>query len=724
VQEVYKTIFEAAILVTLVVFIFLQSWRAALIPIIAIPVSLIGTFAVMGAFGFSLNNLTLFGLVLAIGIVVDDAIVVVENVERELEHGKTPREAAHATMDEVGGALVAIALVLSAVFIPTAFIGGISGQFYQQFALTIATATVISAFNSLTLSPSLAALLLRPKDEHAGEPRNPLARGLARFFAAFNRGFDALATRYGRTTARLVRMTGAIFIVYLLLLGATAWRFNATPTGFIPQQDQGYLIVAIQLPPGASLSRTDAVLRQATDIILSTPGFKNTAGFAGFSGATFTNAPNAGAIFAVMQPFEDRNGANQLLGELNQKLAAIDQAFIIVVPPPPVRGIGNAGGFRMMLQDRAGRGARALNDTKDQIVAAANQDPRLVNVFSSYENATPQLYLDIDRVKAQQLGVPISDVFATLEVFLGSAFVNDFNYLGRTYRVSAQADAPFRMKPDDIRRLRARNTDTGEMVPIGTVVNFRDITGPSRQPRYNLYPAAEIDANAAPGISSGEGIKAMEEIAQRVMPDGFAYEWTGLAYQEVNAGSTAVLVFFFAVVFVFLLLAAQYESWLLPLAIILIVPMCLLSAIIGVGLRGMDNNILTQVGLVVLVGLASKNAILIVEFAKQQQEAGVDRFEAAIAAAKLRLRPILMTSFAFILGVVPLMTASGAGFEMRQALGTAVFFGMLGVTVFGLFLTPAFYVATRGLGERSWRRKPDVDQDDAGPTPHAPEPAA
>lgn len=720
VNEVYKTIFEAVILVTIVVFIFLQSWRAAVIPIVAIPVSLIGTFAIMGAFGFSLNNLTLFGLVLAIGIVVDDAIVVVENVERELANGRTPREAAHVTMDEVGGALVAIALVLSAVFIPTAFIGGISGQFYQQFALTIATATVISAFNSLTLSPSLAAILLRREEPHEegseGKARNPVQRVLNRFFGWFNRSFDWLSNRYGQITSKLIRMTVAVLVVYGLLLGATAWRFNATPTGFIPQQDQGYLIVAIQLPPGASLSRTDAVVNKAMDIILDTEGFANTAGFAGFSGATFTNAPNAGAIFAVMDEFSERKGANQLLMELNQRLAAIDEAFIIVVPPPPVRGIGNAGGFRMMLQDRSGQGARALNQVKDQIIAEANADPRLVNVFSSYENSTPQLYLDIDRVKAQQLGVPISDVFSTLEVFLGSAFVNDFNYLGRTYRVSAQADAPFRMEPSDISQLRARNTDTGEMVPIGTLVNFRDITGPSRQPRYNLYPAAEIDASAAPGISSGDGIAAMAEIAERVMPDGFSYEWTGLAYQEVNAGSTAGLVFALAVLLVFLLLAAQYESWLLPLAIILIVPMCLLSAIIGVGLRGMDNNILTQVGLVVLVGLASKNAILIVEFAKQREDAGSDRFQAAIEAARLRLRPILMTSFAFILGVVPLMTASGAGFEMRQALGTAVFFGMLGVTVFGLFLTPAFYVMCRSLSGTK-RELPEPGEPPAEPLP-------
>lgn len=723
VNEVYVTIFEAVILVTIVVFIFLQSWRAAIIPIVAIPVSLVGTFAVMGAFGFSLNTLTLFGLVLAIGIVVDDAIVVVENVERELRAGKTPKEAAHTTMDEVGGALIAISLVLCAVFIPTAFISGISGQFYQQFALTIATATIISAFNSLTLSPALAAILLEPEPETPPEPRNRFHARLQRFFAWFNRSFENISERYGNVTSKLIRMTGAVLIVYALLIAATGWRFTATPTGFIPEQDQGYLIVAIQLPPGSSLSRTDAVLQEATDIILDTPGFANTAGFAGFNGATFTNSPNAAAIFSVMEEFSERDGAPALLNELNQRLQAIDEAFIIVIAPPSVRGIGNAGGFRMMVQDRAGRGSDELNGATQQMVAAANADPRLVNVFTSYETATPQLYLDIDRVKAQQLGVPITDVFNTLEVFLGSAFVNDFNYLGRTYRVSAQADAPFRMERSDISRLRARNAYTGEMVPIGSVVNFRDITGPSRQPRYNLNGAAEIDGAAAPGVSSGDAIVAMEEIAESTLPSGFDFEWTGLAYQEVNAGSTAALVFVLAVVFVFLLLAAQYESWLLPLAIILIVPMCLLSAILGIAMRGMDNNILTQVGLVVLVGLASKNAILIVEFAKQREDAGMNRFEAAVAAAKLRLRPILMTSFAFILGVVPLVIASGAGFEMRQALGTAVFFGMLGVTAFGLFLTPAFYVMCRSL---AGRRKKDTGVDADGETPQGdalPEPA-
>ncbi|MGB3469321.1 MAG: multidrug efflux RND transporter permease subunit [Erythrobacter sp.] len=728
VNEVYVTIGEAVVLVSIVVFIFLQSWRAAIIPILAIPVSLVGTFSVMAGLGFSVNNLTLFGMVLAIGIVVDDAIVVVENVERELRNGKSPKEAAHATMDEVGGALIAIALVLSAVFIPTAFISGIQGQFYQQFALTIATATIFSAFNSLTLSPALAAILLRHEepdeveasqtagtDENARETTGARGRlaGLGmkaralgqRFFDWFNRNFDKLSNRYGDATGKIIRRTGMVMVVYTLLIGATIWRFNDTPTGFIPEQDQGYLIVAVQLPPGASLERTDAVLQEANDLILSTEGFANTTGFAGFNGATFTNASNAGAIFSVMKPFDERPPAPELLATLNQKLAAIDEAFIIVIAPPPVRGIGNAGGFRMMVQDRGGRGARALNDATNEMIAAANADPRLQNVFTVYETGTPQLYLDIDRVKAQQLGVPVGDLFGTLETYLGSSFVNDFNLLGRTYRVTAQADAPFRMDETDIANLYTRNVTNGEMVPIGSVVNFRDITGPSRQPRYNLYGAAEIDGSAAPGFSSGEALVAMEEIAAETLPDGFDFEWTGLAYQEANAGSTASLVFVFAVIVIFLLLAAQYESWILPLSIILIVPMCLLSAILGVNLRGIDNNILTQIGLVVLIGLASKNAILIVEFARQREDAGMDVYEAAVEAARLRLRPILMTSFAFILGVVPLVIASGAGFEMRQSLGTAVFAGMIGVTIFGLFFTPAFYVLCRNAGEWLSSRK-------------------
>lgn len=701
IDEVVITIFEAVLLVIIVIVAFLQTWRAAIIPIVAIPVSLIGTFAVMQGLGFSLNNLTLFGLVLAIGIVVDDAIVVVENMERNMKEGLNPRDAARRTMDEVGGALVAMGLVLVAVFLPTTFLEGISGKFYQQFGITIAVATVISVLVSLTLSPAMAALVLKP---HENDPCNQPNRGWRHpvkfFFCKFNQTLDWVSERYGRMVSRLVRAGGIVLIIYGGLMALTAWEFNEVPTGFIPPQDQGYFIVSIQLPPGASLSRTDAVVQEAVDILLDMDGVENAVAFAGFAGATFTNASNAAAIFPVLEDFGTRNSKGltyeSLLNEMRGRMASIKEAFIVVIPPPPVRGIGNAGGFRMMIQDRRGRGLAALEQATWALAGAANQDPAVTSVFTFFENATPQLYLDIDREQAERLGVPVSNVFEGLEVYLGSAFINDFNYLGRTFRVTAQADAPYRLTPDDVTRIRVRNRD-GDMVPIGSVAEPKDISGPSRVPRYNLYPSAALIGDASPGFSSGEAIAAMERLAEQVLPDGISYEWTEIAYQQKQTGNTASIAFILAVVFVFLLLAAQYESWLLPLAVILIVPMCLLSAITGVAIAGMDNNILTQIGFVVLIGLASKNAILIVEFAKQQQDLGKDRWDAAITAAKLRLRPILMTSFAFILGVVPLVLASGAGAEMRQSLGTAVFSGMLGVTVFGLLFTPVFYVLTRRL---------------------------
>ena len=699
IQELIKTIFEAVALVVLVVLLFLQSWRASVIPIIAIPVSLIGTFAVMAALGFSVNNLTLFGLVLAVGIVVDDAIVVVENVERNLRNGLTPREAARKTMNEVGGALVAISLVLVAVFVPVAFIEGISGQFYRQFALTIAVATVISLFNSLTLSPALSALLLKPHREHEGKVslwRSPLRW----FFNGFNAAFDALSRGYARLVGFVAWARFPMMAVYAGLIGLTAWGFTQVPTGFIPAQDRGYLIAAIQLPDGASLSRTDEVIARAEQIILDTPGISSTATFSGFSGATRTNASNAGAIFAVLSPFEERKAqgltGGQILADLRGRLAQIQEAFIPVFPPPSVPGIGTAGGFRMMLQDRRGRGIEVLQQATDTMVAQANAEPGLVGVYSTFRTSTPQLYLDVDRTKAEMLDVPLENLFRTLEIYFGSSYVNDFNLFGRTYRVTAQADGPHRLDREDIARLRTPNA-SGGIVPLGSIVRFTDISGPDRVPRYNLYPAAEIDGNTLPGISSGQAIAAMERLAEENLPDGISFEWTDLAYQQIQAGDTIIFIFVMAVLFVFLVLAAQYESWSLPLAIILIVPMCLLSAIGGVALRGQDNNILTQIGLVVLVALASKNAILIVEFARQLENEGKDRFAAAVEACRLRLRPILMTSFAFILGVVPLMIASGAGAEMRQALGTAVFFGMLGVTVFGLLFTPIFYVLIRGF---------------------------
>lgn len=696
VDAVLVTILEAVFLVVLVVILFLQSWRASLIPILAIPVSLIGTFAVMAAFGFSLNNLTLFGLVLAIGIVVDDAIVVVENVERNLHLGMSPKQAAHRTMDEVGGALIAIAMVLSAVFIPAAFVTGITGQFFRQFALTIATATLISALVSLTLSPALSALLLKPKNDQG--PSNAFGRVLQRGFDGFNRGLERFSGGYAKLVSQFVRRGAIAGLVYLGLIGLTGLQFSVVPAGFIPAQDQGYAIVALQLPPGAELERTEAAVAEAVDKLLDIKGVTNSVGFAGFSGATFTNAPNAAAIFPVFASFEEREALgvsfNDLIGQMRAAMATIDDAFVLVIPPPPVRGIGNAGGFRMMVQDRRGRGLDTLAAATYDMVGAANQTEGLTSVFTLFETATPQLYLDIDRVRAQKLGVPISNVFETLEVYFGSSFVNDFNYLGRTFRVTAQADAEYRQSPRDLLNLRTRNR-FDEAVPLGSVATAEYRTAPYRVVRYNLYPAASIIGDTQPGTSSGQALSYMETLAADRLPDGLSYEWTELAYQQKAAGNTGLAVFALAVLFVFLLLAAQYESWLLPLAIVLIVPMCLLSAMFGVWISGWDNNILVQVGLIVLVGLAAKNAILIVEFAKQEQDEGKDRFTAAVNAARLRLRPILMTSFAFILGVVPLVIASGPGAEMRQALGTTVFSGMLGVTFFGLLFTPVFYVICR-----------------------------
>lgn len=696
VDEVIKTIWEAIILVVIVVIVFLQTWRASIVPIITIPVSLIGTFAVMLAFGFSLNNLTLFGLVLAIGIVVDDAIVVVENVERNLRLGMSPREATLRTMDEVGGALISIGLVLGAVFVPTAFIPGITGEFYRQFALTIAVATAISVFNSFTLSPALARILLKTHKNHEDGRKHNLLERLV--FDPFNRGFDTLATAYGRIVCRMTVRPWIWVGVYVVLIGLTGFMFSRVPGGFIPQQDQGYLIVAYQLPPGASLERTDATIKKAEQIIKTVKGTRFAVSFAGFSGATRTQSSNAGATFVGLLPPNQRPGRSmpQILGELQQKLGAIQDGFIIVLAPPPVQGLGTSGGFTMRIEDRGGVGTQALSQATYALLGAASQDKRLFGVFTPFDASTPQLYVDIDRTKAEILRVPVERVFRTLEVYLGSAYVNDFNLFSRTYRVTAQADAPFRATQDDVARLRTRS-DTGGIVPLGTFVDFRWETGPDRFPRYNIYPTAELQGNTAPGVSSGQAIAIMEELAAKVLPNGIGYEWTELSYEQKRAGNTAAYIFLLCVLFVFLVLAASYESWVLPFVIILIVPMCLLAAITGVWARGLDNNILTQVGFIVLVGLACKNAILIVEFARDQEHIGKNPVDAVIEACRLRLRPILMTSFAFILGVVPLVIASGAGHEMRQALGTAVFFGMLGVTFFGLLFTPVFYVVMRRL---------------------------
>jgi hydrophobe/amphiphile efflux-1 (HAE1) family protein len=618
----------------------------------------------------------------------------------------SPHDAAVKSMDEVGAALIAIALVLSSVFIPSAFITGISGQFYRQFALTIAGATVISLIVSLTLSPALCALLLKPHSQTRGHWWDGPIRG---FFGYFNRGFDVVTRAYGRVSAKLVRIAVLMLVVYGVVILFGLNEFRKTPVGFIPNVDRGYLIVVTQLPPAASLARTDEVNRKAVEIALKVPGVAHAVNIVGFSGATFTRAPNSGAVFLVLSPFEERardpnQSAEAIQRELFKRLSGIEDGLIFVVAPPPVNGIGNAGGFRMMVEDRSDRGSQALQGAIYGMMARAAKTPGLSQVFSLFETKTPQVYLDIDRTKAQLLGINIPDVFAALQIYLGSAYVNDFNILGRTYRVMAQASAEYRNDSRDILNIRVRN-NSGGTVPLGAFTTVQNISGPYRVPRYNLYPAAELDGAAAPGYSQGQAIKIMEQLAAQTLPEGFGYEWTTLAYQQIRAGNTAIFAFVLAVVFVFLVLAAQFESLTLPLAVILIVPMCLIASIVGVVLRGQDNNLLTQVGFIVLIGLAAKNAILIVEFAKQLEDRGSDRFAAAVEAAHLRLRPILMTSFAFILGVSPLVWAVGAGAELRQTLGTAVFSGMIGVTAFGLIFTPVFYVVSRWLALRFTRRR-------------------
>jgi multidrug efflux pump len=700
IDSVIHTLFEAVVLVVIVVLVFLQNWRASVVPLLAIPVSLIGTFIAMAAFGFSLNMLSLFGLVLAIGIVVDDAIVVVENVERHIAAGLSPKAAAHKAMDEVTAAVIAIAVGLSAVFVPTAFIAGISGQFFRQFALTIAVSTLLSALNSLTLSPAMCAILLQPhgvKKDWFGRLWDLLLGG---FFRLFNRSFEATSNVYARCVRWLIRRALLPVAVYGILIALTGYQFLHVPTGFIPAQDKGYLIVAIQLPDGASLTRTDEVVRKATKIILDTPGAEHATAFVGFSGATRANSPNSGAIFVTPASFEERGKsgltAMKLLQTLQMKLLSIPDADIFVIPPPPVDGLGTSGGYKFLVQDRSGGDAQALEQATSELIAAARKERTLAGVFTMYSATTPQLFADVDRAKASMLDVPIPNIFEALQSNLGSAYVNDFNRFDRTFQVRMQADGAFRSNAEDISLLKTRNSK-GDMVPLGSVLNVSWKSGPDRVVRYNMYPSAEVQGDSAPGFSSGDAIATIERLAKQTLPPGMTIEWTDLAFQQRLAGNSAILIFPLCVLFVFLVHAAEYESWSLPMAIILIAPVCLPFALAGIWFRGMDNNLITQIGFVVLIGLAAKNAVLIVEFAKQLEEEGLDRFAAAVEACRMRLRPIVMTSFAFILGVLPMAIATGPGAELRQVLGTAVFFGMLGVTVFGLFLTPAFYVILRKL---------------------------
>ncbi len=704
INAVYTTILEAVILVVIVIMVFLQSWRMAIIPLVAIPISLIGTFAIMLALGFTLNLLTLFGLILAIGIVVDDAIVVVENVERNIKDGQSPREASLVTMDEVSSAIVGMTLVLIVVFIPSAFVPGITGQFYMQFAVTISVATILSALISLSLSPALSAALLRPADAHGA--KNPITRLFDAFGRGFNRVFDAITAGYARIIAFLVRSWATLclsLLVYFGLLGSTVLTIQSVPTGFIPETDQGYAIVVVQLPDGASLERTDEVIKQATEIALDTPGVKDAVAFAGFSGATFTNASNQGVIFTAFDSFEDRGKAGlpagAIVGSLFGRMQVIREAFIIAIAPPSVRGVGTGGGFKLQLQEKESADMGRVLGGAYAIMGAAQQSDKVTGVFTTFSASSPQVFLDIDRVRAQILNVPIGAIFETLAINLGSAYVNDFNAYGRLFQVRAQADERFRLENADIANLKVRSA-TGALIPLGTLVEIRDTAGPVLVQRYNQLVSVPVQGSAAPGISTGEALIEMEKLAKAVLPPGIDYEWTELALQERSQGNTAAYIFALSVLLAFLFLAALYESLTLPFAIILIVPLSILAALLGVSFRGMDNNILTQVGLIVLVGLAAKNAILIVEFAKQAREGGMGIVEAAIEASRLRLRPILMTAFAFILGVVPLMIATGPGAEMRQALGTAVFFGMLGVTFMGLFLTPVFYVTIMRIFSR------------------------
>ena len=711
IESVVHTLYEAVILVVIVILVFLQNWRACIIPLLAIPVSLIGTFAAMYAFGFSLNMLSLFGLVLAIGIVVDDAIVVVENVERHIALGLSSRDASYAAMTEVTPAVIAIAVGLSAVFVPTAFLSGLTGQFYRQFALTIAVSTLISAFNSLTLAPAMCALLLRSHDA----PKDRVTRVwdflLGWFFRLFNRIFDRTTSGYARAVGWTVRHPLIPIAIYLSLIVIAVIGFRMTPTGFIPKQDMGYLITMVQLPDGASVERSAAVVAKAVEIIRSHPGVAHAISYSGYSGTTRSNSPNYGSIFIMPKPFHERvkHGptADRLQADLQAQLSKISDATIFVIAPPPVRGLGTAGGFKFLVQDRAGYGYKELQTATDKLLMECAKDPMLSNVFTTYRATTPQLYADIDRVKASMLNVPIAGVFEALQINLGSAYANDLNLFGRTFQVRLQSEGEFRRTAEDITLFKVRNK-AGSMVPLGSIVDVQWRSGPDRVVRYNMYPSAEVQGDTGKGFSSGQAIEAVERLAAEHLPTGMQIEWTDIAYQQRLAGNSAIFIFPLCVLFVFLVHAAEYESWGLPLVIILTAPMCLPFALGGVIWRGMDNNLMTQIGFIVLIGLAAKNAVLIVEFAKQLEEEGKNRYEAAVQSCRLRLRPILMTSFAFILGVLPMVRATGPGAEIRQVLGTAVFSGMIGVTLFGLFLTPTFFVLLRGLTKKGKAQTKDT----------------
>jgi len=703
IAEVAKTLFEAILLVVIVVVLFLQTWRASIIPLVAVPVSIVGTFAVLLAFGFSINTLSLFGLVLSIGIVVDDAIVVVENVERNIEAGLAPREASYKAMGEVSRPIIAIALVLCAVFVPVAFVSGLTGQFFRQFALTIAFSTVISAINSLTLSPALAAILLRPHGARPDRLTRVIDFLFGWLFRRFNRVFVRASEGYGRSAGRVIRRRGTVLLVYAGLLVATVFGFSRLPSGFVPTQDKRYLVAFAQLPDAATLDRTTSVIRKMAEVGLQQPGVEGAVQFPGLSINGFVNASNAGIVFFVLKPFDERKSkelyGTAIAGALNQKMASIQDAFVAVFPPPPVNGLGVVGGFKMEVEDRAGLGEQELAKATQALIGRAYQTPQLAGLFSSNRIDVPQLDVEVDRAKVKQAGLSITELFRTMQIYLGSVYVNDFNRFGRTYQVIAQADAPFRASAEGIGQLKVRNAE-GTMVPLGSVLQVKSSRGPDQQLHYNAYPAADINGGPGPGVSSGAAVAAMERLARETLPNGLGFEWTDLTYQQQLAGNTTGLIFLLCVLLVFLVLAAQYESWALPAAVILIVPMSLLCAAFGIWLTDGDNNVFTQVGFLVLIGLACKNAILIVEFARELEHHGSTPVQAALEAARIRLRPILMTSFAFIMGVIPLVVSTGAGAEIRKAMGVAVFAGMLGVTFFGLLLTPVFYVLVRGVGLR------------------------